>query len=217
MQYQEIVDEQRRHFLFETPDHWKAFHECEERQISVYAGRRSGKTYNLMLRALNSDHDSIIFVPSQMMISSYKNEMEYLINSSERIEIINLVVDHYMMIVQLSNGRTITVTLFGSHSSVRGKRFIDMNVMFDEPERFRDFHQMINALELCIERSAHIICVGSMESLSLTPYRQWFNISDTQLVIPTPRDMLPEVWSQDHMFQLYPERHINISNSQEVQ
>lgn len=203
-QYSEILGERKSPLLIDAPDHWKSFHESDDKRIAVYAGRRSGKSYNLLLKALSSPLSSIILVSSEVMVKAYIEafrQMHQTYDDLLDIERINSRRDFTTII--FTNGKRVSVNYISQASQLRGQKYQNMNVMIDEPE-YMPFSAMMDWISEGIYDSTNIVCVGSMRYDHSTPYMRWFHESDGQLIIPTPRELAPDAWNANTMYELNP-------------
>lgn len=177
------IDEPRRinnHEADIIPE-WEEFHRSEEHKISVFAGRQTGKTYNLALRAVRSRYNCTIFVGSSVHVSMVRSMIRDL---SEP----NTITREYASsgreaYVGYDNGRAIRIEVLPDNiRSLRGRRYNNQEVMFDEFE-IGSFHTFIEEFGFRLNDARHVVCVGSM----VTPYdstgKRWFNQSGTKCFI----------------------------------
>lgn len=173
-----LIDEPRRVESLPYGREWADFHESRERTISVFAGRGTGKSYNLALRAARSEHDCMIIVqhgPSVRMMLDLIIEL-----STEEVEVSS---SRQMTRIQYSNGRRVSIETLSNVSNIRGRR-LNGELMFDEFDYdwFGDFMTNDHVLPF-LENVQHIVCVGSINWFEDSKGKRWFKSSDTRIFV----------------------------------
>lgn len=180
-----LIDEPRREVLqnLEIRPEWEIFHNSDEHKISVFAGRAMGKSYNLALRAVGSQYDCVIFANNPAAV---KVIYEQIIQLSEGFPINRNNYENGRAGITYGNGRFIEVhVLPRNDSQMRGRRFRNQEVMFDEFDHMW-FNRFLNYARFELNRARHIVCVGSIHSPSDSPAKRWFQASGTKCFIDAP-------------------------------
>lgn len=164
------------------PD-WRAFHESEgHHKISVFAGRRMGKTYNLALRAFNSEYDCEIFTSNISEVAA----LVQLINDMAIEQGINVVRRENggrSVLITLGDLRTIAIFYMRNVSNgMRGRRWRGKEIFFSEFDH-SDFEDIMTAMNFEISQAMRIFCVGSITRAEDNFAKRWFKESDLQYFI----------------------------------
>lgn len=188
-EYSQLVEQRREEEGFtDFAMGWDLFHSSREHKISVFAGRRMGKTYNLALRAARSEHSCIIFTQSEQSAIMMFEQVEQLSQPTVRYSRGN---GEY--IISLAGGRRIEICMLPQEnrlSSFRGRRFDGMEVMFDEYENGR-FYMFMEPYRVYLESARHIVCVGSISLPGDSYAKRWFQSSGTKYFIDSPYEGVP--------------------------
>lgn len=160
---------------------WDGFLNSTEKFISVFAGRGTGKTHNLALRAVRSRFDVTIFAGSYQkarvmrdaVLSATLSELSYAARPREGGNGFS---------IQTPDNRTIRIE--GSNR-VAGYRFDNEEVMFDEYD-VPVFERMLRESWYTLGQAEHIVCVGSLSRDRSTYAQRWFNSSDAKFLIDSP-------------------------------
>ena len=182
-QYIEI-DEPRRVDLC-LPDirpEWRAFHESNEHKISVFAGRQTGKTYNLALRAVRSQYDCIIFCHHR---STVQIMVDLIMQMSRELPLarVSSGSGSSTAYIEYENGRRIDIHVLPRDSSTfRGRRLMMKEVLFDEFDR-EEFGHFIEVMDYELRQAVHVVCVGSPSMNPTSMGKRWFNQSGTKYFI----------------------------------
>jgi hypothetical protein len=167
---------------------WTAFHESSAHTVSVFAGRQTGKTTNLALRAFNSKHDCIIY-------TTLGNEIPILINMlrglAEENNIRHTVVSSNEVsgIFRMSNNKTISIENIGRvrsylphRANSDQNRWIDKEIFFSEFDH-NYFCSFISSMESQVNQAVSIRSVSSIRIPSPTISKEWFKNSDVHYFI----------------------------------
>lgn len=172
------IDEPRRVEPLPYETEWASFHESRERTISVFAGRGTGKTYNLALRAARSEHDCIIFVQHS---HSIRMILDLVVELS--LEVVDVSTSRQMARIQYPNGRRVSVEALSHFTSIRGRR-LNGELMFDEFDHVQfEFFMTNDHVIPFLQSVRHIVCVGSLKGFEDSPGKRWFKGSDTRIFV----------------------------------
>ncbi len=178
------IDEERQAACLEgVYPEWIEFQSLMDHKISVFAGRGTGKTYNLAYRAAHSDVDCMMFVTNYYSIELLVRQIQ-LIETDVPISNVSLNRGSISNIVY-ENGRKIRVASLRNSWTYRGLRFDGVEVMFDEFEH-SDFEEFMSVMRSMIPRIRNIVCVGSINRREDTFAKQWFRQSDYYSFIDSP-------------------------------
>lgn len=181
----QLIDEQRREDLHFTgiSTEWAEFHLSQEKRISVFAGRQTGKTYNLALRAVRSRYNCVIFVEHQINVILMRDTIVQL---SEGMPIIRNMREQDRALIEYDNGRVIDIHIAPrTDTAWRGRRFHETEVMFDEFESFNYYNEWSRH---SLQDAAHVVCVGSMRNPYASVAKRWFKSSGRQIYIDAPHE-----------------------------
>ncbi len=170
------IDEERQAANLEgVYPEWREFQSSMDHKISVFAGRGTGKTYNLAYRAAHSDVDCMIFVTNYHSIELLVRQIQ-LIETDVPISSVTINRGSISNIVY-ENGRRIRIASLRNCSAYRGLRFNGEEVMFDEFEH-SDFGEFMNQRMYIVNMARNIVCVGSINRREDTFAKQWLRQSD---------------------------------------
>lgn len=198
-------DDYKREQLLSEVDHtWRSFHASQEHKISVFAGRRTGKTYNLALRAANSLYDCMIFTPHQQAVRVIAETIACMPAQTMMTQFIHSTDSAR---IAYDDGRIIFIRhIHQPAQSMRGEQWINKEIMFDEFD-CNEFESILTVMAHRLSQARHIVCVGSMYSNPDSFAKRWFKDSGTRLFIDAPnrpptRDHRPEEYTPSIYRQL---------------
>jgi hypothetical protein len=157
---------------------WSTFHNSTEHKISVFAGRQMGKTYNLVLRAVRSQYDCVIFTKHTAMVKVIREKIKEM---SHELDMTRNAGGQCEAHIEYVNGRRIDIYAISRSTNHRwrGRRLHMKEVLIDEFEN-NFFYDILDEIRGELSRAAHIVCVGSIN----TPYdsraKRWFQSSGTK-------------------------------------
>lgn len=180
---------------------WDAFHASSDRTLAVYAGRRTGKTYNIAKLAIETDQPVQILVMNQHSIEFVFNE---IINQLQAIE------DR----PQYTSGRSrtqATIYLQGREIKInylpregvrgyRGRRFFGITIFdeFDSPE----FGMNLEDIEPCLAVSDRVIGVSSYKpNGGLSPKLFFYNADNKMFIDNTD---ITQMMFEDSQYEATP-------------
>jgi hypothetical protein len=180
---------QREQSLLGIEGNWYAFHESQEHKISVFAGRRMGKTYNIALRASRSQYDCEIFTPYAASISSLIEEFRRINTEGQRFQ-----SDRRTAQIIYADGRRINIQTFlgeQTRQQIRGQSWTNKEIFIDE-FHCPDLESLMEAMESQIPRAQRIFCVGSFNRIADTYAMRWFKESNLHYFIDSEDPILME-------------------------
>lgn len=184
-----IKKEEKMSKLSGSIDNWSAFQEDESWSVSVFAGRSSRKTYNIALKALRSTHDCLIFVQGKGSANTLHRHMRNIANSSFDINfVLSSAVGSTPYNITLDDGRNIRIIPVRSYNrdSMRGLRFANCDVMFDEFDDGMMLEEFLEWHSTRLKEAHQIICVGTIDKREGTKGKAWFGGSQSQYAIDMP-------------------------------
>ncbi|PVC75043.1 hypothetical protein C2I27_03915 [Priestia megaterium] len=179
------------------PD-WDTFHRSYERKISVFAGRGTGKSYNIALRAVRSECDCFVFVHNEGLVRLMTEKIADLSNPND---LATCRSDRSRSTITYRDGHSIDVVSLASLNlfPFRGTDFYEKEIMFDEAE-YNGFSDFIIEHRRELERARRIVMVSSITRDLDTAAKRWFKFSDRKFYIDS--DMFIPVEMQ--RYELYP-------------
>lgn len=170
----------RKKPVMAVPEAWRAFHESKAQRISVFAGRGTGKSYNIAARAINSKHDCIIYSHSQESTASLNRLIVSLLPEGSIQALIGVP---YRKDIVLANGRVIkSRTLTKSVPGVRGEDSKNKEILFNEFD-YASFNEVVEYHEYWLRQAKHVVCVGSLMNLNLDAAKSWYRSSEYRELI----------------------------------
>jgi hypothetical protein len=180
---------QREQSLLGIEGNWYAFHESQEHKVSVFAGRRMGKTYNIALRASRSQYDCEIFTPYAASISSLIEEFRRINTEGQRIQ-----SDRRTAQIIYADGRRINIqSCLGQQirHQTRGRLWTNKEIFIDEFD-CTDLESLMDRMESQIPRAQRIFCVGSLNRITDSYAKRWFKESNLHYFIDSEDFLLME-------------------------
>jgi hypothetical protein len=180
-EYRQLLNEQRRaeaELLKEErmKGSWEQFHESDAKFISVFAARRSGKSYNLALRALRSRRDCTIFSNGQYQAIQMKDMIMSL--SANMLWGATVARGNGGYTIR-TDGRVIRIE---SRFTARGERYTGEEVMIDE------FDRNLIDIEYIARTAERVICVGTPITQERNAAKRWFAESELKIFIDSSHD-----------------------------
>lgn len=197
---------------------WDAFQEDESWSVSVFAGRSSWKTYSIALKTLRSKHDCMIFVQGKGSANVLHRHMMEIKENNPGIDfVLSSEVRSTPYHITLNNGREIRIIPLNANSirrfqSIRGLRFANCDVMFDEFDDGVMLEEFLRWHEIRLSDAHQIICVGSITMREDTKGKEWFSKSQSQYAIDTPnveRILGSNEYSNSNQKELFPSLFVN--------
>lgn len=171
-------------FLEEVEEKWRSFHESQAKTIGVLAGRDTGKSKNLILKALHSKRDCIIFIPEGAMIN---RTIEVATSLNKGLAISNIQNSGRHGLIEFSDGRKIYILAMNGSPGLNVYNFRDKEVMFDEFD-YDMVSTFLNIYNWKLEEAERIICVGSFNSRHINHSKSWFRSAEHQIYIDREND-----------------------------
>jgi predicted transcriptional regulator len=170
-------EEERRR----AADPWYDFHNTNEQKMVIVAGRRSGKTYNLVRKIMEAEVDNVMIITSSNI---NKNLIRRMISELYVTEI----QSNSMESIITRSGKRIYISYPTHERSYKGRR-LDL-IAYDEPELMNFFMRDIreSLLPTLSGRSlVREIAVGSLMNLQEdTEFKRMYREADWKANIPTP-------------------------------
>ncbi|MGV7000201.1 hypothetical protein ACWA2C_16070 [Priestia megaterium] len=181
---------------------WNAFHESQEHKISMFAGRRTGKTHNIALRASRSEYDCIVFVQNAYQV---RMMAELIIGFNHTRDV---AIDMYQANIQYNNLRHVCVRTLESHSfdRLRGIGISGKEILFDEVDN-DNFSRFIRTFGWTLDRAHHVVFASSISNDQDTIAKRWFKASQAKFfldspIVPTVIDSSPDC----NGYEVFPSR-----------
>lgn len=179
-------------------DRWRCIFESEEKFISVYAGRRTGKSHHIGLRAIHSEYNCIIIVPVWHHVQYTMQLLEELSEGMD-INLIQSDRNTYSGIIQYNNGRYIRV--ISSGAGYRGFEFMGHEIFIDEFDMgTSSLGSLLAANYRCLLDAHRVIAVSSLYRLEMTRGKRWFASSGAKFIIDTPSVREEDINGNRHQF-----------------
>lgn len=189
---EEKREEKLLHELIGDP-RWLPFHESTEKKISVFAGRRTRKTYQLALMIDRSGLNCEVYVGSEAGVLRMAQELQQL-RDYDRAQ-----VEQRSAQLRESSGKVVTIRILpSSNAEMFNPSWFVKDIFVDEFEDTR-FETLMTVMEREIERANRIVCVGSINTSIDTYAKRWFKSSDKWYYIDT--DNIPP--TRGHMPEEY--------------
>lgn len=152
-------------------EEWLPFHESDDHTISVIAGRNTGKTYNLVLKAALSDHDCVIYLSGIYLRQAIVELLQKFQSNFDPIDYNNMSKIIY------KSGRSIEIReMLRTYRLQKEPSWINKVILFDEFDRL-GFDSIINEKKDEISKAKQIACVGSSWNTDDTFAKRWFKSS----------------------------------------
>ena len=177
---------------------WDEFHASDARTISVFAGRRTGKSYNIALRALRSENNCLILTSAPELIVQHFRGFRAVSNGLPR----NTIVTSDQ--ISFSDGRNIRIMRINAPTSYRGLRVDNRDVFIDEYDNPQFGRLMLSqaSYETLFHNASRIICVGGVMNALDSIGKRWFNQSESKFFLDSPA--MPEEVSGRRRWEYFP-------------
>lgn len=186
MDAQRRDDYHREQQLLGIDGGWRAFHASEEHKVSVLAGRRTGKTTNIALRAFLTRNSCEVFTPHMPEVQILLHEISRLAEERD-VDIVTSMDGNRHARVQFDNGKEISIySIRNSDAPLHGRRWAGKEIFFSEFDHSY-FSSIMHAMALEIQHAYRIYCVGSMASYEDDFAKRWFKESDIHYFIDSDR------------------------------
>ena len=158
-------------------ENWDRLHESDDYSISIFAGRSTGKTVNLVMRALASEYNVTIFTSLLVCMK----EIMTLIREISPSTLLQVSSNHEFTNIELTSGKRIRIFTSTSRQA-NGIDITNEEVFFDEfemsgvNERLRTMYQLLS-------NAKRVICIGSVYKEGGSAAKQWFKHSNTKVFI----------------------------------
>lgn len=182
MHRKRIEEEKKMRQMENTSSEWRVIHESTEHKVSVFGGRMTGKTKNILLKALRSDRDVCLYIQSGVSYFVYLDLIQELIEQDidlPRVEAEFRAENHFVL--QMDDRRKIQIfplpNSIGSSSidySWRGRLILVDG--FDNEQ----FEILMEAKRYEIREAHQIICVGTLSKQYVSFGKRWFKSSDVK-------------------------------------
>lgn len=170
-------EEIRERYLANVHELWLPLHESEEHKVSVFAGRLTGKTYNIALKAAMSEHNCIVYTSSRVNVNMI---MELIMSFETEFDPID---DATSSFIAYHSGRTVDVEILPhTKELMRGINWTNKVILIDEFDCDR-FEGIMNIMSSQILRARQIICVGSITMPGDSFAKRWFKDSDLNFFV----------------------------------
>lgn len=170
----------RQAFLERVPECWRPFHESGEHIISVFAGRRTGKTENIALKAARARHDCMIYVQNNYAIQPMIDYLYRFQTEEDLIETSYKQARNGCHLIWYESGREIQITPFSmARTHFMDHRWTNKVILFDEFDH-ADFEKLMKIMEPQIGRARQIAAAGSIRRLGDSYAKRWFKQSGYQ-------------------------------------
>ncbi|WAT23535.1 hypothetical protein O0R52_22395 (plasmid) [Bacillus halotolerans] len=163
----QLLEKNKNKTIKRTREEWMPFLESESHSITVYAGRGTGKTFNIVSRVLLSEHDCFVFCESNYHKREFWNELarrwdNECLHKNKEIRIFNI------------NDSLSESSLY----QLQGKEII-----FDEFDSTK-FCRYVELHRGLLNQAAHVVCVGSMYDVRRNlSAKLWFRESELSYFI----------------------------------
>lgn len=162
-------------------ENWDQLYDSESHSISIFAGRRTGKSVNLVLRALASEYNVTIFTPLEITMKA----MLELIREISPLRILNAYASSQLTTIEMQNGKRIRIFTANARLA-NGIDISNEEVFFDEFE-ISSVTNRIASMHRLFPQAKKVICIGSVYQEGGTAAKQWFKHSDTKVFIDVER------------------------------
>jgi hypothetical protein len=181
MDAQRRDDMNREQALLGIDGDWRAFHESQDHKIAVFAGRQTGKTYNIALRSLNSQYNCEIFTPHVAEVTTLVEAITQLAEERE-VPVIGAMNERRHARITLDNGRQIDIYHLRGTGHMRGRRWVGKEIFFSEFDH-SDFQGIMEAMSFEIPRAIRILCAGSITRMEDNYAKRFFREADLHYFI----------------------------------